>query len=408
MTTMPAVSNWTTAQTLKWDAWNRLVKVSEASTTIAEYSYDAIFRRVTKVVDGTSRRFYYSDQWQILEEYVGTANNPDVRYWYGNRDINDIARRQRYSSGISLRDDLYALRETMNVVALVNASGIITQRTAFDAFGDVRFMTSTFAADTNAVNWNQLFHAHYRDAETGLYQMRLRYYHPIMGVWQSRDPLLEMAGINLNRFLRDNPVNSVDYYGQIETIVTPVGGIEGIRTVIGQRFEELVHFLGVLVVIQDALECIKGVVGLPKPECFCTKTQQAMWIRESIDLYKEGSEKCIAAAVGALTLSFKKLKGVGPLVLKGINWLWKLAADFQSDEFVVDTFLRPLPPVDAHCGKRACYTRTPPWSDRYKPDSDPWDANARWWNPYDQSWHHWSEAPPGSSSGPPVEPPRSW
>ncbi len=90
MTTMPAVSNWTTAQTLKWDAWNRLVKVSEASTTIAEYSYDALFRRVTKTVSGTTRRFYYSDQWQIFEEYLGSAVNPEIRYWYGIRDINDI------------------------------------------------------------------------------------------------------------------------------------------------------------------------------------------------------------------------------------------------------------------------------------------------------------------------------
>jgi RHS repeat-associated protein len=189
MTIMPAVSNWTTAQTLKWDAWNRLVKVSEGSGTIAEYSYDAIFRRVAKVVDGTTRRFYYNDQWQILEEYLGSVVNPEMRYWYGLRDINDIARRQRYSSGTTVQDDLYALRETMNVVALVNSSGIVTQRMAYDAFGAVRFLTSVFSAGSNADGWNLLFHGHYRDADTGLYQMRFRYYHPNLGVWLSRDPL---------------------------------------------------------------------------------------------------------------------------------------------------------------------------------------------------------------------------
>ena len=191
MTSMPAVSNWTTAQTLKWDAWNRLVRVTEGSTTIAEYSYDALFRRVTKTVSGTTRRFYYSDQWQILEEYLGSAVNPEMRYWYGLRDINDIARRQRYSSGTTLQDDLYALRETMNVVGLADTSGAVQQRMVYDAFGAVRFLTSVFAAGSNGDGWNFLFHGHYRDAETGLYQMRYRYYHQNLGVWLSREPLGE-------------------------------------------------------------------------------------------------------------------------------------------------------------------------------------------------------------------------
>ncbi len=198
MTSMPAVSNWTTAQTLKWDAWNRLVRVTEGSTTIAEYSYDALFRRVTKTVSGTTRRFYYSDQWQVLEEYLGSAADPHMRYWYGLRDINDIARRQRYSSGTTLQDDLYALRETMNVVALVNTSGTVTQRMAYDAFGNTWFLNgSTWASSTNIAGWSALFHAHYRDAETELDQMRFRFYHPNLGIWLSRDLLEEEGDVNL-------------------------------------------------------------------------------------------------------------------------------------------------------------------------------------------------------------------
>ena len=213
MTSMPAVNNWTTAQTLKWDAWNRLVRVGEGSSTIAEYSYDALFRRLTKTVSGTTRRFYYSDQWQIIEEYVDSGTNPENRYWYGLREINDIARRQRYSSGTTLQDDLYALRETMNVVALVNSSGIVTQRMAYEAFGAVRFLTSAFAAGSNADGWNLLFHGHYRDADTGLYQMRFRYYHPDLGVWLSRDPIGERGGENLLCAMRNNMAKIVDALG---------------------------------------------------------------------------------------------------------------------------------------------------------------------------------------------------
>ena len=217
MTTMPAVADWTTAQTLKWDAWNRLVKVSEGTTTIAEYTYDALFRRITKTVGSpgstTTRRFYYNDQWQILEEYVGTATNPEARYCYGLCDINDIARRQRYSTGTTLHDDLYALRETMNVVALVNASGAVTQRMAYDAFGNARFMEADWDPSSNNDGWLMLFHAHYHDSETGLYQMRFRSYHPLLGTWLNRDPIGESLSLDLFCFCGNNPVQSFDPRG---------------------------------------------------------------------------------------------------------------------------------------------------------------------------------------------------
>jgi RHS repeat-associated protein len=218
MTSMPAVSNWTTAQTLKWDAWNRLVRVSEGSITIAEYSYDAIFRRVTKAVSGTTRRFYYSDQWQILEEYLGSSANPHMRYWYGLRDINDIARRQRYSSGTTLQDDLYALRETMNVVGLADISGAVQQRMAYDAFGAVRFLNVAFGSGANSADWAVLFHAHYRDAETGLCQIRFRCYHPHLGVWLGRDPIGERGGVNQLASMGNDAINSTDQLGLSPTV----------------------------------------------------------------------------------------------------------------------------------------------------------------------------------------------
>ena len=213
MIAMPKVDDWDTGQALTWDAWGRLVKVMEGSTVVAACTYDALFRRVTKTTGATTRRFYYSDQWQVLEEYVGSATTPEVRCWYGIRDINDIVRRQTFGTGGT---DLYALRDTMNVVALVGQVGgvwQVTQRMAYDAFGNTRFLTSTFAAGSNAAGWNHLFHGHYRDAETGLYQMRFRYYHPNLGVWLSRDPIGERGGINVTSFNINNPPNTFDVRG---------------------------------------------------------------------------------------------------------------------------------------------------------------------------------------------------
>ena len=59
-----------------YDAWNRLVKVETDGgadrVTLATYAYDALGRRIKKVVtnsgdlDGTEY-FYYNDRWQLLE-----------------------------------------------------------------------------------------------------------------------------------------------------------------------------------------------------------------------------------------------------------------------------------------------------------------------------------------------------
>jgi len=225
MTTMPAVENWTTAQTLTWDAWNRLVKVSTGSTTIAEYTYDALFRRISKkaVWNGSTplRRFYYTDQWQIAEEYLDADTSLKTRYWYGIRDLNDIARGQFYD-GSTLLHDYYALRETMNVVALMeSADQSIAARFRYDAFGNSVEMGASWNLPTNPVFWPLLFHAHYRDYETRLYEMRFRYYHPGLGVWLSRDPVYQNGEI-LN-FTKNNPVNAIDILGLVERTVSAGG-----------------------------------------------------------------------------------------------------------------------------------------------------------------------------------------
>jgi RHS repeat-associated protein len=155
-----------------------------------------------------------------------------MRYWYGLRDMNDIARRQRYSSGTTLQDDRYALRETMNVVALVESSGSVQHRMAYDAFGTVRFLDAAFNPGANSTEWKMLSHGHYRDAETGLYQMRYRYYHPRLGVWLSRDPIKEFGGLNLYGFVASDSINYWDDLGLAEIFVSkscPAGILENYR-----------------------------------------------------------------------------------------------------------------------------------------------------------------------------------
>jgi RHS repeat-associated protein len=217
MTYLPQPAAWNAAYTLKWDVWNRLMKATPTAGVVQDYAYDALSRRVTKTISSTVRKFYYTDAWQVAEEYIGTASDPQRRYFWGARDINDLIRRQRYSSGTTLQDDLYALRDaSLNVVALTDASGAVQQRARYAAFGKAEFLTSAWVDTSNTYDWNVLFHGHYFDGETGFGQMRYRYYHPTLGRWLNRDPIEEKGGINLYAMVGNKVLIRVDMLGLID------------------------------------------------------------------------------------------------------------------------------------------------------------------------------------------------
>jgi RHS repeat-associated protein len=217
MTQMPQPASWTQKLTAKWDAWNRLIQVKDNSgSTLATYAYDGLFRRVTKIVSGSTRKFYHTDSWQVAEEYVGSATDPGRRYFWGLRNINDLIRRQRYSSGTTLQDDLYALADAMNVVALIEkvaGSPVVQQRIGYDAFGTPFWMDGSWNGSSNGMDWSATFHGHYLDTESGLYQMRFRYYNAKLGRWLSRDMIAEQGGLNLYGFVRNNPLSKTDRHG---------------------------------------------------------------------------------------------------------------------------------------------------------------------------------------------------
>ncbi len=51
------------------------------------------------------------------------------------------------------------------------------------------------------------------DESTGLLYYGYRFYSPAIGRWMNRDPISEAGGINLYRFVGNNPVNYIDPWG---------------------------------------------------------------------------------------------------------------------------------------------------------------------------------------------------
>jgi RHS repeat-associated protein len=169
--------------------------------------YDGDGNRVQETAGGTTTKYLVDDnnptgETQVVEELVGGA--VQRTYTYGHALISE-----NQASGVSF----YGYDGLGSVRFLTNASGTVTDRYDYDAFGTL-MSTST----TPTLN-NYRFAGEQNDPNLGLYYLRARYYNAGVGRFWSRDS----AGINhtnpreLNRYVyvADNPVNAIDPTGMV-------------------------------------------------------------------------------------------------------------------------------------------------------------------------------------------------
>ena len=125
-----------TGRTLKYDGWNRLKEVkTSGGSTIVTYKYDSLTHRVSETKGSDTRDFYYSSNWQVLEERLNGTT--DTRYVWSPVYVDAMILRDRDTDGNgSLDERLYAIQDAnWNVTALVNTSGVVVERNAYDSFG---------------------------------------------------------------------------------------------------------------------------------------------------------------------------------------------------------------------------------------------------------------------------------
>ncbi len=133
----------------EYDAWNRLVtvKTQEDNLTIAAYKYDALGRRIKKVVtnsgnlDGTLY-FYYNNRWQMLESRDG-SENLDTQVIYGTRYVDEIVRfeKQDYGTMFVFQD------ANWNVTSTVNYDAAVLDRLRTTPYGEPTFDAYTINGD---------------------------------------------------------------------------------------------------------------------------------------------------------------------------------------------------------------------------------------------------------------------
>ena len=229
--------------TCVYDAWNRLVQVSAGATTVAEYRYDGLGRRIRKYVpdgeDWTVTEYYYSAGWQVLEvrrdDGKSRSSEPTLattlreQYVWSPRYIDAPILRDRDNAagghlgktGSGLDERLYYLTDAnFNVTTLVNTGGDAVERYTYDPYGKLTIYDGTWSSTQAPTTYNnEVLYCGYRyDTETGLYQVRNRYYSTELGRSISRDPLGYGAGdVNLYRYVGNRPLMHTDPTGLYES-----------------------------------------------------------------------------------------------------------------------------------------------------------------------------------------------
>ena len=171
---------------------------------------------VSNYTDGvldSENHCYFSADWNNIEERVGTETVPSIQRVWGRRGTSELCLED--SSEVSSLDRRYYAVQDSNrsVAAIVDPSGVVVERFAYDTYGACTRLDSSFTVVTTPVtSWHVLF-AGYELDNSGLYAVRFRQLSPTLGCWLSRDPLGYVDGDNLYEYTSSSPYKFTDPFG---------------------------------------------------------------------------------------------------------------------------------------------------------------------------------------------------
>jgi RHS repeat-associated protein len=180
-----------------WDAENRLLQVTyPGSGNNSQFSYDGLGRCV-----------------KIVENIGGSTTSTKQFVWCGNerceeRDGSGGLTRQFFGWGeqISSTNYFYSKTTEGSTWELTNGSGTIVSQYGYSPYGEPTLLQGTNLADFQ-------YAGYYLHQRSGLNLTLYRAYSSNLGRWISRDPIEEIAGINLYNYVSSDPINYADPFG---------------------------------------------------------------------------------------------------------------------------------------------------------------------------------------------------
>ncbi len=213
-----------------YDFEDRLVQVRQSGTLtlIADYHYDALGRRVEKVLAAGTTTRYLLDGVEVVEEY-DAVGNWQARYIYEDgidrprsmdrADIADVNGNQNTTEVLRFHYHQQALG---SVTEVTQPTGAVVEWVTYDVYGlpairDQQGNGITQSAIGNAY----LYTGREYDAESSLYFCRARHLDPSSGRFVQRDPLGYTDSLNAHEYAGSDPASETDPTGQYSFRTSP-------------------------------------------------------------------------------------------------------------------------------------------------------------------------------------------
>jgi len=196
----------------EYDFLNRIVQIRNKTSNnlISKYLYDALGRRIKKIVGDKKTIFLYCDK-DVLEERSDSLSIEKL-YVIGHKIDNPI---EIHTNGniFTYHDDSLG-----NIISLTDSSGNIVEYYEYDPYG----FPTIFENDRVTIRNNSkisnpyMFTSRQFDLEFNIYYYRARNYDPKIGRFLQREPLaLDNDDLNFYTYAKNNPINFNDPEGLI-------------------------------------------------------------------------------------------------------------------------------------------------------------------------------------------------
>jgi RHS repeat-associated protein len=182
---------------------NRLVQVSQGSSTVATYKHNAFGERVTKTLGGTTTTFVFDEDGHLLGEYGASGSLIQETVWL---EDTPIATLRPKTGGVDI-DYVWADHlDTPRAVTTSDAANTLLWKWDSEPFGAT-------TPEVQSITYNLRFPGQYFDVETAKHYNYFRDYDPSLGRYLRADPVGLVAGVNLYSYVYSDPLASFDELG---------------------------------------------------------------------------------------------------------------------------------------------------------------------------------------------------
>jgi RHS repeat-associated protein len=219
-------------QTLTWDAFDRLIQVSQRDSSQNGYDWTAIYdglgRRISTTLQPVANNVdtgaptvtasIYDPQVEFLE--IGVNVNGVQAYKVYGPDLNGVYGGLQGTGGLEATimngtgvatgviNDYFG-----NGVATVSGGNVTWNTTKVGGYGPLPDSAATPLTDATQLAQAIVWRGHYIDP-TGFYNLGARYYEPVSGRFLSPDPMGHASSPSLYDFCNGDPVNNFDPDGR--------------------------------------------------------------------------------------------------------------------------------------------------------------------------------------------------